>query len=265
MKHLCSLFTDSLVCILIASVLIVGCSRPNIHDAIKKGDKNSLIKALERGANVNEINEEGFTPLYVAVKRCDTAAVRILLEHNSWVSEKATTTKIIDAALINLVPLDSIEKWQKQDLNYPSIKVFHHLMNIVRLKEMKMKKIDLNGTLTFESELGRLNKDGGASFTERFYITSNGDKYELNLSRKETELVNIEKTDSPLDWNIVLIPDAKYRVKGYLGEDGIIESTYLSLDEQPANIKKITYTTSNFLRTSSTIISVFAEKYNNRK
>lgn len=261
MKHLSSRFSDSLFYILILSFLIAGCSNPNIHDAIKNGDKKSLTKALKNGANVNEINEEGHTPLYVAVKKCDTAAVRLLLEYNAWVSEKASITKIVDVALNNLAPSDSADKWQNSDLNYPSIRVFYHLMNIVRLKEMKMKKIDIEGILAYEFELGSFREDGGANITERFFITSNGEKYELNLSRKETELVNIEKTDSPLDWNIVLIPDAKYRLKGYLGEDGIVESIYLSLEEQPADAKKIAYATSNFLRTSSTIIYLFAESY----
>jgi hypothetical protein len=247
---------------LLLILVFVGCNHPKIHEAIQKGDTQSLIKALKRGDNVNGVNEKGKTPLYEAVKKCDTAAVRILLEYNPLMAG----LNIIEYAVLNVIPSDSISKWSKEDQNYPSVKVLHQIMDAVREREFKWKRIDLDGILTINLEMGDFNENtGSSSFTQSISLDAGGKSYDIYIARKETEFVNIEKTNTSTNWNVVLMPGSKYRIKGFLIDDGTIEATYLSLEKTSEGKEKMTYSIINFLYSTKQVIDSLVKDWNKKK
>jgi ankyrin repeat protein len=85
----------ALLCILIFTLCLAlltwltGCATTNLIDAAKKGDAGVVRGLLDRGANVNEKDKGGFTPLHIAAARDDPNILRILLDRGANVNEKA--------------------------------------------------------------------------------------------------------------------------------------------------------------------------------
>ena len=74
----------------IAAVLLVGCGGPSIHQATIDGKIALIRRELSNGANVNEKNEEGYTPLHLAVKSGHKRIVELLIAKGSDVNAKDT-------------------------------------------------------------------------------------------------------------------------------------------------------------------------------
>lgn len=54
-----------------------------IHDAAKKGDKAGVKAVLDRGADVNQKNSKGFTPLCIAIFDKNVEMFRFLLSRGA--------------------------------------------------------------------------------------------------------------------------------------------------------------------------------------
>ena len=71
----------------IAAVLLVGCG-PNIHQAVTDGKIALIRRELSNGANVNQKNEDGYTPLHLAVKSGHKRIVELLISKGADVNAK---------------------------------------------------------------------------------------------------------------------------------------------------------------------------------
>lgn len=56
---------------------------PALHDAVSRDDTHAALELLRQGANVNERDGEGETPLHHAVLSPNETVVRLLLEHGA--------------------------------------------------------------------------------------------------------------------------------------------------------------------------------------
>ncbi len=54
-----------------------------LHQAVRSGDLDEVSKLVEHGANVDEIDEKGYTPLYYAVGIGNTAITNYLIDHGA--------------------------------------------------------------------------------------------------------------------------------------------------------------------------------------
>jgi len=73
--------------ITIAAVLLVGCG-PNIHQAVTDGEIALIRRELSNGADVNQKNEDGYTPLHLAVKSGHKRIVELLISKGADVNAK---------------------------------------------------------------------------------------------------------------------------------------------------------------------------------
>ena len=71
----------------IAAVLLVGCG-PNIHQAVTDGEIALIRRELSNGADVNQKNEDGYTPLHLAVKSGHKRIVELLISKGADVNAK---------------------------------------------------------------------------------------------------------------------------------------------------------------------------------
>ena len=71
----------------IAAVLLVGCG-PSIHQTVIDGNEALLRRELSNGANVNEKNEDGYTPLHLAAQSGHKRIVELLIDKGSDVNAK---------------------------------------------------------------------------------------------------------------------------------------------------------------------------------
>ena len=74
----------------IAAVVLVGCGGPSIHQATIDGEIALIRRELSNGANVNEKNEDGYTPLHLAMKSGHKRIVELLIAKGSDVNAKDT-------------------------------------------------------------------------------------------------------------------------------------------------------------------------------
>ena len=74
----------------IAAVVLVGCGGPSIHQATIDGEIALIRRELSNGANVNEKNKDGLTPLHLAVKSGHKSIVELLIAKGSDVNAKDT-------------------------------------------------------------------------------------------------------------------------------------------------------------------------------
>lgn len=72
-----------------------------LHDAAKSGDLPKVRELIAAGHNVNELNEDGHTALYVAAKNNHTGIVAALLEAKADVNLGPLDLKPLNAALAN--------------------------------------------------------------------------------------------------------------------------------------------------------------------
>ena len=72
----------------IAAVVLVGCGGPSIHQATIDGEIALIRRELSNGANVNEKNEDGLTPLHLAVKSGHKRIVELLIAKGAGVNAK---------------------------------------------------------------------------------------------------------------------------------------------------------------------------------
>jgi uncharacterized protein len=82
MKRLLSLC----LCVLVATPLLIGATRPPLSDAAKNGDKEALRSLIQKGANVNATEADGSTALLWATHRDDIEAVELLLRAGAKVN-----------------------------------------------------------------------------------------------------------------------------------------------------------------------------------
>ncbi len=71
----------------IAAVLVVGCG-PSIHQTVIDGNEALIRRELSNGANVNEKNEDGHTPLHLAAQSGHKRIVELLIDKGSDVNAK---------------------------------------------------------------------------------------------------------------------------------------------------------------------------------
>ena len=69
---------------------LVGCGGPSIHQATIDGKIALIRRELSNGANVNEKNEDGYTPLHLAVKSGHKRIVELLIAKGADVNAKDT-------------------------------------------------------------------------------------------------------------------------------------------------------------------------------
>ena len=73
----------------IASVLLVGCGKPSIHEAAKDGNIKAVKQHLAGGVDVNVKNKNGQTPLHRAVSYDCREIINLLVANGADVNEKA--------------------------------------------------------------------------------------------------------------------------------------------------------------------------------
>lgn len=231
MKWANSLFIK---CIFIYLVLIViqGCETPNLHNALATGDQEAIMVSLRRGADPNELNSEGLSPLHVAILRHDTNTVKILLEYGADVYKTDINGQsALGTALNECIGRDSLGSLtpRKWDLDHPAVQVVSTLMT--RVRGRTHKEIDTEGTLSIYVEIGERTSKGRELILHLAFATSE-ENYRLSLSRLETEYVNVEQFKRG---TILLKSNQTYRVMGAL-KDGQIEATLISfLGKESAN------------------------------
>lgn len=94
-----NLFTILLVCIVIL-VLTKGFTKAGeIHEAARKGDLATVKKLVEQGADINEMDKDGNTPLYVAAAKGHMEIVRYLTEHKATPKTQDKPEKKADAKI----------------------------------------------------------------------------------------------------------------------------------------------------------------------
>ncbi len=69
---------------------LVGCGGPSIHQATIDGKIALIRRELSNGANLNEKNEDGYTPLLLAVKSGHKRIVELLIAKGADVNAKDT-------------------------------------------------------------------------------------------------------------------------------------------------------------------------------
>jgi ankyrin repeat protein len=82
-----------------------------LADSIQRGNRNAALEMIRAGADVNEPQGDGTTPLHWAVYKIDAELVRALIEHgakpdvinNFGSSPLAEAVKIADAALVEML------------------------------------------------------------------------------------------------------------------------------------------------------------------
>ena len=80
----------SILVSIFAAVVLVGCGGPSIHQATIDGKIALIRRELSNGANVNEKNEDGYTPLHLAVKSGHKRIVELLIAKGADVNAKDT-------------------------------------------------------------------------------------------------------------------------------------------------------------------------------
>ena len=70
----------------IAAVVLVGCGPPeppevSIHDAAKKGNIEAVKQHLAAGTDVNALDDDGGTPLALAIRSGNTETADLLRKH----------------------------------------------------------------------------------------------------------------------------------------------------------------------------------------
>ena len=71
--------------------LLAACSKglpPSVMPAVMKADSKNVQTLLRKGANANEKDSRGMTPLMIAAERGDTDIVQVLLAKGADVHEK---------------------------------------------------------------------------------------------------------------------------------------------------------------------------------
>jgi len=228
--------------------MIVGCSGPTIHEALATGDQKVLIEAINDGSDVNEINKDGLSPLHTTIKKRDTASTRLLLENGANVetTDKVGKTVVqyaIDSAFgTNLLSL--LEAKTKQSVNEPSVRNLAQIMNAVRGKTGK--PVNVIGNLSVGIEMAGFSSDGGMQMIAHVNFEMEGKSFEINLSRFETKYINVDKSDSGPDWNVVLRPGSEYRLSG-IENGGEVNVTLLEFLEPPKGKDQMTIPIRNWL------------------
>jgi len=222
--------------IFFSNILLIGCSGPTIHEALTNGGKNALIQAISDGSDVNEINKDGLSPLHITVKKCDTTSTRLLLENGANVEatdkegKTVVQTAFISAFGSNL--LSSIEAEEKQSPDVPSVRNLAQIMNAVRQKTGKI--VNAKGNLTVGVEIAGFTGEGGMQMIAHVNFLTEGKSYEIDLSRFETKYINVDKSGSGSDWNLVLRPGNEYYVTG-IENKGEVKVTLLEFIEPAKN------------------------------
>ena len=76
-----------------------------IHGSSKTGDAKALFAAIQRGSNVNELDQHGRPPLYWAAKNGHIRSVEILLEYGANVNATCKGSSSALSGEVGLTPL----------------------------------------------------------------------------------------------------------------------------------------------------------------
>ncbi|NQU75065.1 MAG: ankyrin repeat domain-containing protein [Planctomycetes bacterium] len=244
----------------VASVVLVGCSRDttdntSVHDALAEGDEASLRRALEHGADANELNQDGMTPLHVTITKQDVAATRILLEYGAKLDiPNSTGQTALEAALLGAVGSDLLEATraaQSKGPDDPSVQVVSAIMHVVRRESSN--DVDMKGNLAVTLEMAGRDASGIMHVVSRVTFESQGKAYVVKLSRWETEYIGLDKSGEGSAWSIVLRIGEVYRIVG-TQKDGEIETTLLALEEPPKDENNMVLPLANWLPSTRSAI-----------
>ena len=248
MGNMSSILKRSLIGIPVAVLMILGCSKPSFHDALVAGDENALMDKLNKGADINEINKDGLTPLHVAVRKNDTLATFFLLDHGASIDipDKEGQTALQNAftGFFGSDLLTSIEATNTKEPGDPSAKVLAMVMNVYR--EQTARKFDQKGILSVGMEFTGFSSEGGLNLISHVNLNSENKSYEINLSKMETQYINSEKHITDAGWNIVLRPGNDYRIVG-TESNGTIEAFSLEFIGPPLKDEKLTVPVTKWL------------------
>ena len=237
-----------LTCILFTSMVIVGCKGPTIHEALATGDQKALIKAINDGSDVNEINKDGLSPLHITVKKCDTTSTRLLLEHgaNVEVADKDGKTVVQTAyfSAFGTSLLSTLDLIKKQSVNEPSVRNLGQIMNVVRGKTGK--SVNVKGNLSVGMEMTGFTSEGAMQMVSHVNLSTDGRSYELILSLYETKYINVDKSVSGSGGNVVLRPGSEYRMSG-IEDKGKVSVTLLESLEPSKGKDQMTIQISEWL------------------
>ncbi len=102
-KLVLSVTKELIACILILAVsgLLVGCAGTPLHDAVSRGDINTVNKLLNEGVDVNIKGAGGYTPLHWAAEEGRIDMVKLLIEKGADTNAniKVANTPLTQAVL----------------------------------------------------------------------------------------------------------------------------------------------------------------------
>jgi hypothetical protein len=232
---LCSLF-------LALVAILFGCRGHNVHGALKANDRNALMAALDAGANPNEINDQGLSPLHVSVAQQDVEATALLLERGARFDIPSRHGQTALRAALN----GGISASRESNPDDPRVRV---LRAVMRAKRMQSRaEVDVNGKLGVTFVMGGLGA-GGFELFPTVTLEVPGRVYRIELSRLETEYIGLTKAGTNSEWNLVLQPQGVYRVRGS-EKAGDIEATYIELIRPPGAKNQMVYPMRNWLPTT---------------
>ena len=76
------------ILIIAAFGVLAGCATPLLRNAAKSGDINAVRTLLDKGADVNEKDGVGGTPLFWAVREGHTELAKLLIERGADVNKR---------------------------------------------------------------------------------------------------------------------------------------------------------------------------------
>jgi ankyrin repeat protein len=113
---------------IITTILILFINYTNgqdIFNSIKSGNQDELLTLLKNGEGTEQFNENGLTPLWMAVFKNDTTSVKILIENGANVNgpTKKGLTPIIVGCMANATESVEILLKNGADVNWKSAEV----------------------------------------------------------------------------------------------------------------------------------------------
>lgn len=142
---------------IITSLNAMDISELSLPEAVKVGNLERVKQLLNDGANVNQTDNEGLTPLYRAIEHNNVKMAKLLLKHQADVNNPIYLLKAIDISNEKMVELLGqvgakfyINKFGNSPLFYPTvfnkkqiaiILIFFYGKSILSIKNNKNKTV----------------------------------------------------------------------------------------------------------------------------
>ena len=207
---------------------ISGCNSGDIFDAIKTGDNQALQKAIANGADPNQPNSEGLSPLLVAINSNNPAAVGLLVDQGAQVDSALIGAAVANIKSLGLNPPDFLI--QITDPLEPSFLVLGALMRSYRSTlGTRMEGLwSLSSAIIDEG----FHPEKGFQMRRVLVVEVDGEMLPIKLSVVETGLSETEKAVgiSAREFRFAMGED--YHIEGFV-VDGVLEVTQFEKKELP--------------------------------